>query len=435
MFGYYLELGLRSLRRNPVLTALMVLAIGFGVAASMTTYSVFRATARDPIPRKSSTLFVPQIDNWGPEDVKDGHLPDALTYKDVVALNRAAKAPRQTPIYPISAAIIPDDPNKLPVREGAYAVGADMFKMFDVPFIYGEGWSRGDDEKHASVVVISKKLNDKLYGGTNSVGKEVNIDGRLARISGVIENWDASPRFFDVVNTGGFDDPAAVYIPWTRAIDLQMQTNGNNNCNANPGDGWDNYLRSECVWQSIWLELPTKAAADDYKRYLTDYAAEQQRAGRFRWKADVRLNDVRTWLDVQHVVPKETEISLLVSLGFLVICLVNTIGLLLAKFMRRAPEIGVRRALGASRREIYTQFMIEAGTIGLAGGVLGLILTGLGVLGVGLVFPHDIARLATVDFSLMALTLMVAIAASLLAAFYPTWRAAQVQPAWQLKAN
>jgi len=69
-------------------------------------------------------------------------------------------------------------------------------------------------------------------------------------------------------------------------------------------------------------------------------------------------------------VPPESRVSLMVSLGFFLICLVNTIGLLLAKFMRRSGEIGVRRALGASRREIYTQFLIEAGTVGLAGGLL-----------------------------------------------------------------
>jgi putative ABC transport system permease protein len=125
----------------------------------------------------------------------------------------------------------------------------------------------------------------------------------------------------------------------------------------------------------------------------------------------------------------------MVSLGFLLICLVNTVGLLLAKFLRRSPEIGVRRALGASRREVYLQFLVEAGTVGLAGGVLGLLLTGLGVLGVGLVFDEQIARLATLDVKLVALTLCVAVLATLLAAFYPTWRAAQVQPAWQLKSN
>jgi putative ABC transport system permease protein len=103
--------------------------------------------------------------------------------------------------------------------------------------------------------------------------------------------------------------------------------------------------------------------------------------------------------------------------------------------MRRAGEIGVRRALGASRREIYTQFFIEAGTIGAAGGLLGLLLTAVGVSGVGLLFRPEIARLAHVDFSLVALTLAVAIAATVVAAFYPTWRAAHVQPAWHLRSN
>jgi len=108
---------------------------------------------------------------------------------------------------------------------------------------------------------------------------------------------------------------------------------------------------------------------------------------------------------------------------------------LLAKFMRRAAEIGVRRALGAPRREIYHQFLVEAGTVGLAGGVLGLLLTALGMLGVGLLFEPEIARLAHLDLSLVAMTLLVAIVATVLAAFYPTWRAARVQPAWQLKSN
>src|ERR1700742_3103392 len=86
MFSYYLQLGLRSLRRNPVLTGLMVMAIGFGVAASMTTYSVFRATSQDPIPQKSSQLYNTQLDNWGPDKIEKGEPPPALTYKDATAL-------------------------------------------------------------------------------------------------------------------------------------------------------------------------------------------------------------------------------------------------------------------------------------------------------------------------------------------------------------
>ena len=435
MFSYYLQLGLRSLRRNPMLTALMVMAIGFGVAASMTTYSVFRATSRDPIPQKSDVLYNIQIDNWGPENTKEGEPPPALSYKDATALLRANKAKRQTVTYPVGVSVIPEDPSRMPMRQGAYATGADFFPMFDVPFLQGQGWTRDDDEKHADVIVISKSLNDKLFNGGPSVGKQVNLDGHLFRITGVMKDWSPQPVFFDVPNTSGFNEGATVYVPLTRALDLRLPNNGNNNCIKDPGEGWDNYLRSECIWLSLWAELPSKADAQAYRDFLTGYAAEMQRSGRFSWAPNVRVRDVMDWLSVQKVVPRESQVSLLVSLGFLVICLVNTIGLLLAKFMRRAPEIGVRRALGASRRDIYAQFLIEAGTIGIAGGLLGLLLTGLGVLSVGLVFPEEVARLATLDPTLMLLTLTVAIVASVVAAFYPTWRAAQVQPAWQLKSN
>jgi putative ABC transport system permease protein len=135
------------------------------------------------------------------------------------------------------------------------------------------------------------------------------------------------------------------------------------------------------------------------------------------------------------VVPRDTKVSLLVALGLLLVCLVNTVGLLLAKFLRRSGEIGVRRALGAPRKAIYLQFLTEAGMVGLAGGVLGLALTGGGVLGVGLVLPKNIATLARLDLSLLALTLLVAVVATVLAGLYPTFRASRVQPAWQLKSN
>jgi putative ABC transport system permease protein len=110
-------------------------------------------------------------------------------------------------------------------------------------------------------------------------------------------------------------------------------------------------------------------------------------------------------------------------------------GLLLAKFLRRSAEIGVRRALGAPRRAIYAQFLGEAGLIGLAGGVLGLLFTVVGVASIGLVMPRSIADLAHVDLPLLGLTLVVAVIATLIAGLYPTYRASRVQPAWQLKSN
>jgi putative ABC transport system permease protein len=437
MFAYYLRLGLHSLRRNPLLTSLMIVAIGFGVAASMTTYAVLRATSNNPIPEKSSQLFTPQIDNAGlaASGEDNGEPPALLSYTDAMALMQAHRAKRETALYPIGVSIVPTDASRLPFQETTYATYADTFAMFDIPFLYGAGWSAQEDQAHAAVAVIGRALNDKLFRGANSVGRDIEVDNHTYRIVGVMDSWNPQPMFYDVKGTHGFGDATQLFIPFTRAVDLKILTNGADFCATTSDQGWDAWLHSDCVWISYWVELPDKASASAYRDYLHSYAAEQQRAGRFNWPPNIRLRNVMEWLDYQQVVPPESKISLLVSLGFLLICLVNTVGLLLAKFMRRAPEIGVRRALGASRNAIYMQFLVEAGTVGLAGGLLGVLMTCAGMLGIGLVFQPQIARLATVDSSLVGLTLSVAVLATVVAAFYPTWRAAQVQPAWQLKSS
>ena len=438
MFGYYFDLALRSLKRNPALTALMVVAIGFGVAASMITYSVFRAVSGNPIPDKSAQLFTPQIDSWGPQQSfnGDGEPPQALDYTDAMALMRAHAAKRQTLLYPVQVSLMPGGDRSLPVKANGYAVYADFFPMFEVPFRYGSGWNSTQDESRAPVIVLSEEFNRKLFGDAGSIGREINLDGHDYRIVGVTRHWDPVPRFYSLFGSSGFEEPADFYLPFTRALDLKIDTAGNNSCRkVTTMNGWDDWLHSDCVWITPWVELDGAADVTRYRNFLEGYSADQQRAGRFGWAPNVRLRDVTQWMAYMHVVPPESRISLMVSLGFFLICLVNTVGLLLAKFMRRAGEIGVRRALGASRREIYTQFLIEAGTVGLAGGLLGLLLTAVGVSGVGLLFRPEIARLAHVDLSLVALTLAVAIAATVIAAFYPSWRAAHVQPAWHLRSN
>ena len=145
MFGYYLELALRSLKRSPGLTALMVLAIGFGVAASMTTYSVFRAVSGDPIPWKSSRLFVPQIDMWGPTG-RDatGEPPTAMDYADAMSLMRDHRAKLQSAMYQISPLVVPADPSTHPINVDGHAVYSEFFPMIDAPFKYGSGWSAED---------------------------------------------------------------------------------------------------------------------------------------------------------------------------------------------------------------------------------------------------------------------------------------------------
>src|SRR5580698_8893192 len=134
MFGYYIRLALRSLRRNAVLTALMIAAIAVGIGASMTTLTVFRAMLGDPIPQKSHQLYAPQIDNWGPikpgEQSEDGLL-DQLSYIDAMALMNAHEAKRQSALYVARLSLQPANPKLKPSKVPVRAAFSDFFPMFD----------------------------------------------------------------------------------------------------------------------------------------------------------------------------------------------------------------------------------------------------------------------------------------------------------------
>ena len=97
------------------------------------------------------------------------------------------------------------------------------------------------------------------------------------------------------------------------------------------------------------------------------------------------------------------------------------------------PSCGTK-AIGASRREVFVQFLVEAGAVGVAGAVLGLLLALLGLWGVRQQ-PGDYASLAHLDLPMLLITVLLALAASLLSGLLPAWRACQVAPALQLKSD
>lgn len=120
---------------------------------------------------------------------------------------------------------------------------------------------------------------------------------------------------------------------------------------------------------------------------------------------------------------------------FLIVCLLNTIGLLLAKVMRRAKDISLRRALGASKSTLFVQYIIEAGMIGTAGGALGVVATWFGLRGIeNLYVDYEfIQHLVRMDWSMVMLAVVLAVVSALGAALYPTWRACNITPASQLR--
>ena len=78
--------------------------------------------------------------------------------------------------------------------------------MFDVPFQYGGGWDQAADDAAQMVVVLSKKTNEKAFGGENSVGRTLRLDGHDYRVVGVLDDWAPTPKFYDL-NNGPFDEP------------------------------------------------------------------------------------------------------------------------------------------------------------------------------------------------------------------------------------
>jgi putative ABC transport system permease protein len=435
MFGYYLELGLRSLKRNPVLTALMVVGIALGIAASMTTLTVLHLVGTDPIPWKSDKLHYVQLDTWDPNNsyYEDGRPPDQVTYRDAVALMEAGKADKQAAMFKIALPIQPENPEVKPFQSLGRVTYADFFAMFEPPFAYGGAWDRKQDAEHARVVVLTKETNEKLFGGQNSVGKTVRMNDVDYTIVGVLAEWKLRSRYYDLTN-GAFADKEEYFMPFTTAIDLKQRASGNNSCWKTAGDGWDSYLQSECVWIQMWVQLDSPARLAEYQSFVDNFASEQKKLGRFPRPLNNRLLNVTQWMRDQKVVSRDVQVQTGLGFAFLAVCLVNTIGLLLAKFTRKSGEIGLRRALGASRREIFSQFLIESGVVGLSGGLFGLLLTALGLVGVRALYS-SYRSVAQLDVPMIAVTVGLAIFSALIAGLYPTWRACQVAPAAQLKTQ
>ena len=171
MYSYYIKLGWLSIRRNPLLSMLMIAAIAVGIGASMTTITVNYLMSGDPIPQKSDRLFYVQLDSWDPNDSDDDayELVDQLTYTDAMALMKADNAYRQIASNRSGLVLEPQGEDEKPYSVDARNTWADFFSMFDLSFKYGSGWDDSADRNLENVVVLSMELNERVFGGEDSV--------------------------------------------------------------------------------------------------------------------------------------------------------------------------------------------------------------------------------------------------------------------------
>ncbi|MBD8880581.1 ABC transporter permease [Rhodanobacter sp. 7MK24] len=437
MLGYYLDLAWRSLKRNRVLTALMVLAIALGIGASMTMITVLHVMTADPIPGRSGQLFYPQVDPRPMDsDNTTPDPPDQLTWIDAMNLLHASEGVHKVAMSGGRVTVIPPQGASHAFFVPLRSTTADFFPMFDVPFVDGSGWTARDDEQRSRVAVIARDLADKLYGTPHAVGRMLQLGKYAFRVVGVIDQWNPSPHFYDLGMGNYTNQPEQVYLPLHAGLDLKLSTYNSITC---WGGGYfpdDNDMRkaTACGWMTLWVELDTPAQVAAYREFLVNYSEQQKALGRFARSPNTRLRDVMAWLDYNHVLPGSVQLQTLLALGFLLVCLVNTVAMLLVKFLRRGGELSVRRAMGASKRAVFAQLLVEASLVGAAGGVAGLLLAALG-LWIVRQQPVEYAALAHMDGAMLGATIALAVCATLLAALFPAWRACRIVPARLLKTQ
>jgi len=261
----------------------------------------------------------------------------------------------------------------------------------------------------------------------------VRIGTRDFRVSGVLAPWRPALRPFDLTrNAEGTPEP--LYIPFNLVEPLRLRSFGNNSgWQRKPINTFEDNLRSERIWIQYWVELPDQNAVRAYGDWLRGYILDQKKIGRFERPVYYRLTTIPELIKEWQMMPTGVTAMSVVSLLFLAVCSINLVGMLLGKFLARIPEVSVRRALGASRAQIFWQHLMECELIGAIGGAAGILLS-LAILGLLAKFLQngDALRL---DGEMLITAAFLSLAAGLLAGIYPAWRVCSVPPAMQLKVQ
>jgi putative ABC transport system permease protein len=430
----------------------MIGAIAVGIAASMLTITLYHARAGDPIPWKDRSLFAVTLDSRSNEPIPSfarhpEYPPMQLTYSDARALYASDIPMHSVMMYRAVQIILPDRNSVKPVSVSVRVTTADFFQSFDVPFIYGSGWSRAEDDAPGAVVVLSRFMNHKLFGGANSVGREISLSGHPYRVLGVMGPWMPRPRYYDP--NSAFEVPEDIFIPfgWMQARKLDPTENISCDKHAKM-DTFESLLTEECLFLQYWVEFHHAADRDRYQSFVDHYTDEQRAHGRFPRKNNNRIVNVPTWLGMWDVVGDDSRVDVVLGFVFLAVCALNTLGLMLAKFLSTAPISGLRRALGASRTDIVRQHLIEGVLVGVLGGAAGLVLTfgGLSVLK-GLMYsgmlvgsdnPDRVALVQSfihMDISVFGFAIALSLLTGVLAGLYPAYRVGRLAPATFLKTQ
>jgi len=436
MLLYNLRLAWISLRRTPFLSALAVGAIGLGIAVAVACTTIYYLLAKDPLPGKSQDLHFVRLDAWNPARAWDDDFPERppnqVTWRDGMALLESDIPLRKTAIFVANLVVRPEAIEQRPFNQATRLCTRDFFPMFEVPFLWGDAWSQEADRNGENVVVLSNGANLRIFGGGNNVGKKVWIERRSFTVAGVLAPWRPSIRFYDPLGNAQAA-PEDIYLPIALTPQMEIESAGNQQSWTNTGDTFAEKLQSERIWLQFWAELhgPEQKAA--FQQWVDGYTDQQKALGRFGRPRNNWLQPMMAYLEEIQAVPPMARSVMVISLLFLLVVAINLIGLLLGKFLAKAPEVAVRRALGASRQAIFAQQITECLLIGLFGGVLGIAAASACLSAMSRFLQNSTSY--QLDIPMIAAGFALAMIAGTIAGAYPAWRVCAEPPANHLKTN
>lgn len=450
IFLYQCQLAWQSICRNPILSALMVLCLASGITAMMVFYTFQYATVRNPLAHKDNTLFMLQTDSWHLKEAYEGRpsnqMPDYLSYRDVFGLMRSDIPLRKTAIVHWGGvASLPENEVK-PSRNNARINTRDYFDMFEESFEYGGVWSKEADEHLQNVVVLGAQANQKLFHGKDSVGKTILFEKVLYQVVGVLKQKDGPNNKMQDIDRETLGADTDLFFSFGILSEREVSPWGLKSCPIDLhdyGTGYQALLKGSCVWLTYWVEFSEPKQKQDYEQFITQYIQDQKTQGFYPRPLLFALSNATQKLEINGYTRSDLIVLVYIGEGFLIICAINSMAILLAKFLRNSSKSVVRRALGASRLVIFCQHLIESAFIGVLGGILGILFTysGLNLIRYGFrtkPMPSGFSESSfepffTLDTHLLLLTVAIAVVASLCAGIYPAWRICRIPVAQCLK--
>lgn len=427
MLSYYFRLALINVRRSPSLYGLVIVTLSLGVGLLCANLALVNSMASDPFPEKSANLYHISMNTWATEDPNEEPFY-IIRYRDGKAILES-ETPKNAAVFYYTGAYVRDAESTSLSRQKAYirATSPGFFGLTNAPFAYGKGF----DTTQGKGIVIGDSMNRKLFGGGDSVGKSVELEGEIYSIIGVLKPWHLRPLYYHVTDGNAYNKTEDFFIPLDTALDNDLPIYARSSSSESYNKSSETKDRNVFYIQA-WVELENQGAVSAMQSYLDNYSQSLKDAGEHPNDILNELHDLNTWLDKNKIVDERIVAFTYATVLFLFVCVFNASSLLLARFHGAKFEIGLRRAIGASNRQMLIQGLVESTVVGLISAIIALGFSWV-FLKISVEFLPRLTNIAVLDTRILIAGVAIAIVTANLSALYPLIRANRYTISAELK--